>query len=138
MSKNYGNNLARRYKDICNEYLVAFCNNYDLRVETDDVWVAGDVGTIACLSDYYFDFHDVIKYAVDNDLHDWDDLIRWYDYTLFASEFNQTIPNFKSWCKGCPRLNEQEQQRLVNLKKDLQDAIKDYKERTNKQNNKPF
>ena len=137
MSKNYGNNLARRYKDICNEYLVAFCDNYNLSID-DDAWVAGDVGTIACLSDYYFDFHDVIKYAVDNDLHDWDDLIRWYDYSLFASEFNQTIPNFKSWCKGCPRLNEQEQQRLVNLKKDLQDAIKDYKERTNKQSEKLF
>ena len=135
---NKKNDLAKRYEDICNEYLVAFCKSHEIAVETDDVWVAGDVGTIACLGDYFFDFHDVIKYSVDNGLHDWSNIMEWYDYTLFAAEYGQTIPNFAAWCKGCPRLSESEQQRLRDLKNDFESAVKDYKERTDKKNNGLF
>lgn len=130
--------LAVRYNAVCNEYVVAFCNAYGIALDTSDIWVAGDVGTIACIGDLFLDFNSVIKYAVDNDLKDYDELLRWYDYTLFASEFNQTIPNFDSWCKGCPRLSEKEQENLKSLKKSLFDAIESCKNKTqgNHKNNK--
>ena len=130
MNKAHRELLNKRYNDVCEEYLMAFCDNYN-RVYERDSWVAGDAGTIACVGDYFFDFIDVIKYSVDNNLTDWDELIKWYDYTLFANEYNQTIPNFTAWHKGCPRLTNDEQERLVKLKKDFEDTIKEYKNKTN-------
>ena len=129
MNKTYIKQLEKRYSDTCEEYLKTFCKNYDRRYELDS-WVAGDCGTIACVGDYFFDFHDVIKYAVDNNLTDWNEVVEWYDYTLFANEYNQTIPNFQSWHKGCPRLSIEEQKHLVSLKEMLDKAIKDYKDNT--------
>ena len=120
--------LKKRYEEACEDYLKAFCDAYGEQYEKDS-WVAGDVGTIACVRDYFFDFNEVVKYSVDNNLHDWDELMRWYDYTLFASEYKQTIPNWQSWSKGCPRLSETEQAKLISMKRDLEAAINDYKER---------
>lgn len=133
MNKAHINLLRESYSDICEQYLKAFCDNYNLRYEKD-AWVANETGTIACVGNEFFDFHDVVKYSVDNQLCDYDDLMQWYDYTLFAHEYNQTIPNFQSWSRGCPRLSKEEQERLINLKKDFDDAVKEYKER----NKNPF
>ena len=130
MNKAHRELLNKKYNDVCEEYLMAFCDNYN-KVYEQDSWVAGDAGTIACVGDYFFDFIDVIKYSVDNNLTDWDELIKWYDYTLFANEYNQTIPNFTAWHKGCPRLTNEEQERLIKLKKDFEDTIKEYKNKTN-------
>ena len=130
MNKAHRELLNKKYNDVCEEYLMAFCDNYN-KVYERDSWVAGDAGTIACVSDYFFDFIDVIKYSVDNNLTDWDELIKWYDYTLFANEHNQTIPNFTAWHKGCPRLTNEEQERLIKLKKDFEDTIEEYKNKTN-------
>lgn len=132
MNKAHIELLNKRYTEACEEYLKAFCDAYELQYEKD-AWVAGNVGTIACAGDYYFDFTDVIKYAVDNNLSDWHELLQWYDYTLFANEYNQTIPNFPSWHKGCPRLSEQEQKHLIKLKEDLMDTINEYKNKTTTQ-----
>lgn len=129
MSQSYAKSLRSRFRGICNEYVVEFCRLYKFAVEADDIWVADDAGTIACISDYYFDFNSVIKYAVDNQLSDRDDLLSWYDYSLFAREYNQTIPNFESWSKGCPRMSKEEQEKLIGLKRDLEDAVKDFKQK---------
>ena len=129
MNKAHKELLNKRYADACEEYLKAFCDNYEHRYELD-AWVAGEVGTIASIGDYFFDFNDVIKYAVDNNLTDWNELLEWYDYTLFALEYNQTIPNFKSWHKGCPRLTKEEQQKLIDLKENFEDVIKEYRKKT--------
>ena len=130
MNKAHIKLLKENYEKACEEYLKAFCNAYEIQYDSD-AWVAGDVGTIACVGEYYFDFNDVIKYAVDNNLKDWEELMEWYDYTLFAHEFNQSIPNFKSWHKGCPRLSKDAQKHLISLKERLDKTIQEYKENTN-------
>lgn len=129
MSKDYAKSLKNRFRGVCNEYIIEFCRLYKIELDSDDIWVGGDAGTIACINDYFFDFNSVIKYAVDNQLCDKDDLVEWYDYTLFAQEFNQTIPNFESWSKGCPRLSKEEQQRLIDLKHDLEEATRNFKQK---------
>ena len=106
--------LNQRYTEACEDYLKAF----------------NEVGTIAMVGDHYFDFNDVIKYAVDNQLRDYDELLEWEDYVLFAHEYNQTIPNFHSWHKGCPRLSKDAQKHLQGLKERLEKTIKEYKENT--------
>lgn len=128
MNKAHIDLLNQRYNDACEEYLKAFCDTYGFQYEKDS-WVSGDVGTITCVGDYFFDFNSVVKYAVDNNLHDYEDLAEWYNYCMFAHNFNQTVPNFASWSKGCPRLSKAEQQKLIDLRNDLDAAVKDYKER---------
>ena len=51
--------LKENYEKACNEYLKAFCSTYELQYE-EDAWVAGDVGTIALIGDYYIDFQNMI------------------------------------------------------------------------------
>ena len=128
MNKAHRDLLHQRYSEACEDYLKAFCDAYKLQYE-EDSWVAGDVGTITCISDYFFVFFFVVKYAVDNNLHDYEDLVAWYNYCMFAHDFNQTIPSFDAWSRGCPRLSKSEQQRLIDLKMDFNAAVKDYKER---------
>lgn len=123
-------NLKKVFADTCEKYLQVFCKNYGFQYEPDS-WVAGDVGTIACASDYFFDFCDVIKYCVDNELNDCDELIGWYDYTLFAHECGMSIPNFKSWHMGCPRMKKEEQDRIIETRKLLDELIEEAKENYN-------
>ncbi len=119
-------NRKQRYKEICDDYLREFCALYDFPYD-DDAWVGGDAGTIACVADYFFDFDSVIRYAVDNHLTDIQELLQWYDYTLFAQDFDLCTPNFQSWHKGCPRLTWQEQEQFRTYKKALDDLTKEYK-----------
>ncbi len=121
--------LKKQFEDLCNKYVEEFCRLYGMEFDVSDVWVGDDVGSIACIGDNYFDFNNVIKYAVDNQLSDYDDLMDWYYYTMWACEYNQTVPNFKSWSRGCPRFSKEEQQRLVDMKKNLENMIRDYKEK---------
>ena len=129
MNKAHIELLNKRYTEACEEYLKAFCDAYEMPYEKDS-WVGNEVGTIAMVGDHYFDFNDVIKYAVDNQLKDYDELLEWEDYILFALEYNQTIPNFQSWHKGCPRLSKDAQKHLQGLKERLEKTIKEYKENT--------
>ena len=129
MNKAHIQLLNQRYTEACEEYLKAFCESYELSYE-EDSWVGDEVGTIAMVGDHYFDFNDVIKYAVDNQLRDYDELLEWEDYVLFAQEYNQTIPNFPSWHKGCPRLSKESQKHLRTLKERFEKAQKDYLEST--------
>jgi hypothetical protein len=121
--------LKRRFESVCNEYVLEFTNLYDIQLYSDDIWVANDVGGIVCIGDRFFDFLDVIKYAVDNQLSDYDELMEWYEYTLWAHEFGQNIPNFKSWCNGCPRVDMGKRQELIDMKKQLDESIKNLKEK---------
>lgn len=127
MNKAHIEFLRDAYNESCENILRAFCDMLNLKYEPNS-WVANDVGTIACVGDYFFDFNDIIKYCVLNSIDNLDELIEWYDYSLWANEFNQDIPNFKSWHNGCPRFSKEQQKRLIDLKKQLDDTITQYKE----------
>lgn len=125
MKKENIKQLAVRYENICNEYVKTFCELYELHYE-QDCWVGGDIGSIVCLGDYFFDFQGVVKYAVDNGLNDFSDLMEWYYYTTWAASFNQPVPNFGSWSKGCPRATKEQQQHLINLKREFDETAAKY------------
>lgn len=110
--------LKQTYADYCNAYLKKFCDLMDFSYE-QDAWVAGQPGTVAAVTDYFFDFHDVIKFCVDNNLNDQNEIIEWYDYTLWANDLNQPVPNFQSWHKGCPRTSKEMQEKLSTMKREL-------------------
>lgn len=120
---NKVNLLKGEFADACEKYLQAFCKNYQMRYEKD-AWVADKVGTIACVCDYYFDFS-VIKYCVDNELTDFNELMSWYDYTINCTQLAISVPNFESWHKGCPRVSNDKLEKLLAMKSNLEKEIKE-------------
>lgn len=123
MNKSHIKLLKDSYADACDKYLQAFCANYEFQYERD-AWVANEVGTIANVGDYFFGF-DVIKYCVDNDLKDYNELLEWYDYTLNCGQLGLSTPNFESWHKGCPRVSDNKMEQLLAMKYDLEKEIKE-------------
>lgn len=101
------------YRQACNQYLALFCDKhgYDLR-DTD--WVAGVMGDIATIGDYYVDMRTIID-DLEMDAPE-EEFIRWYDYCSEAHDLGITSPNFRSWVKGCPRIPEERLQRLRDLR----------------------
>ena len=69
--------MKKKFEKICNKYLKKFAKTHDLQSEG---WVGNFVGTIVCLSDYFFNFDD-IRYFVDNKI-EWSIIIGWYDFCL--------------------------------------------------------
>ena len=129
-------NIKEKFKDAVNGYLLELCNMWEL--DPANGWFVGDeVGDVWCYGDYIFIGFDDMRYVVENDVS-YETYFDWQEYCVFANEFNQDTPNLNAWCKGCPRLSESEQQRLRDLKKDFESAVKDCKERTNKKNNGLF
>lgn len=78
------NELRDIYEDVCNEYARRFCEKQDMAWEG---WVADQVGTVACCSDFFFNFEDIkldLQYSVKKgEIIDWyygamDDNVNYY------------------------------------------------------------
>lgn len=95
--------LKLAYEAACTNYLAAFMEKYDLSCDPQP-WVGNEVGTIAEVGDYFFDFQD-IKRCIDEDV-EWQDLIEWYDYNIEVSILGLPTINLKSWLMGAPRISE--------------------------------
>ena len=50
--------LKKLYESVCNEYLNKFCKKQEM---INLGWVADEVGGVALCSDFYFNFHDIVK-----------------------------------------------------------------------------
>lgn len=118
--------LKKDFARACEEYLKALCLMFELPYE-QDAWVAGDVGTTACVGDYFISMEE-IRYVVDNNVT-YDEYLQYYDYCLEAYEYNITIPSLKSWYKGCPRATKEDFANLRKAKEDFDNLIKETKER---------
>ena len=100
--KQKTDSLEENYNLICNMYAHVFATKH---AYSFDAWVADKVGEVAMMGDYYVDFCD-IKYDIDNDI-DADEYVKYYDYCLEVGMLNLTVPNYESWCKGCPRIPQE-------------------------------
>ena len=128
MNKAHKELLKKNYEKACNEILKAFCSTYELQYE-ENAWVAGDVGTIAEVGDYYIDFQDM-KYMLDNDIA-FEEWLRWYDYCLDAHDLGLDTPHFTSWHKGCSRLTKEQIQGIKDKRRELEELIDSYKRNQN-------
>lgn len=118
--------LKQEYEKICNHYLVAFANKYELSLEPD-AWVGGYVGTVAYVSDYYFSFDD-IRLCVDENVK-WQDLIELYDYNLEGCMLGLNQINLKSWLMGAPRASNEKIAEIKAMHKELEELIAKENER---------
>ena len=112
----------------CNEYLRLFCEKHDFDYEeAKESWVANCVGDVTCVGDIFVGMQTIIT-DIEMDAPE-DEFIKWYDYNLVAHEFGFTTPNFDHWLRGCPRVSEETFKKLQGLKNDLDDAIKEEKDK---------
>lgn len=112
----------------CNEYLRLFCEKHDYDYEeAKESWVANCVGDVTCVGDIFVGMQTIIT-DIEMDAPE-EEFIKWYDYNLVAHEFGFTTPNFESWLRGCPRVSEETFKKLQGLKNDLDDAIKEEKDK---------
>lgn len=118
--------LKQEYEYVCNLYLVAFANKYELSLEPD-AWVGGEVGTVAYVSDYYFGFDD-IRRCVDEDVK-WKDLIEWYDYNCEGGMLGLSQINLKSWLMGAPRASKEDIAEIKARRKVLEEMIEEQNKR---------
>ena len=128
MNKAHIELLNKRYTEAFEEYLKAFCEAYELPYEKD-AWVAGDVGTIALIGDYYIDIQNMM-YMLDNGIA-FEEWLRWYDYSIDAHDLGLDTPNFTSWHKGCPRLTKEQIQDIKDKRQELKELIDQYKKNQN-------
>lgn len=84
--------LKKRYENICNEYVLKFCEKQDMNFEG---WVGDFIGGIAMCSDFYFDFSDIVLDI--NTKQSKHTIIEWHDQNV---ENENKIINYYSFTKG--------------------------------------
>jgi hypothetical protein len=101
--------IKKNYEKSCNQYLRAFCEKHEFDYD-DDAWVAGNVGGVANVADYFVDM-ETIRTDIDCDAPE-DEFVKYQDYCLRASCLDVSVPNFHAWLKGCPRKSDEELAKL--------------------------
>ena len=124
MTPNERLELRLAYEAAVTNYLSAFMKQYDLSCDPEP-WVGNEIGTIAEIGDYFFDFQD-IKRCVDEDVK-WQDLIEWYDYNLEGGMLGLNAINLKSWLIGAPRVNQMRIEEIKAKRKEFEDLIEETK-----------
>lgn len=120
-------NLRQAYEKACNGYLAELLRMWELD-KFYAYWANEEVGGLLDYGCGEFSMNmDNIIFCVENDIEE-EEYREWLEYCVFAHEYDQTIPNFPSWHKGCPRLTKEQQEKLIALKKNLNDCIDEYKE----------
>ena len=121
--------LKLAYEAACTNYLAAFMEKYDLSCDPEP-WVGNEVGTVAEVGDYFFDFQD-IKRCVDEDVI-FDTLIEWYDYNIEVSILHLPTINLKSWLMGAPRISEFRIAEIKTKRCELENLIEETKREARK------
>lgn len=119
--------LEKQYVDICESILAEFCKKYEQQYDKGLMWVADDIGSVACVSDYYISLDDM-RLMLNNNVS-WQEFLKCYDYNLTVSSLGLNMINLRSWINGCPRLSDEQIQHVIDLKKNLDDLCDDYKEK---------
>ena len=86
-------------------------------------WVGNDPGGIAEVGDLFVSMADMLT-DIDRDAPE-EEYIKYYDYCMRVGAIANgelEIPNYDSWLRGCPRLDEEQIARLEELQRDIRDA----------------
>lgn len=114
--------LREDYEKACNGYLVTLLNMWELDASYG-FWVSDEVGGTYSYGDtgLYLNMDDMI-YVVENNISE-QSYQEWLDYCVWASEFNQTVPNLRVWHHGFPRVDEATQKKLSEMRYELDRLI---------------
>lgn len=121
---NIMKDLKNEFNQCCCDYARRFCERHGYEYSDDD-WVGDEYGSMYCMGDLYINFS-TIMYDVDF-TPDTSELLKWYDYCIFANEMGLTVPNYDSWCRGCPRVDMNELMEMYRMKIELSSFLKNHK-----------
>lgn len=121
--------LKKDYENACNAYLKAFCEKHEFYGldNPETFWIGDEPGGIANCGDLTFDMATIVT-DIDKDAPE-EELLKWYDYTIEASEFNLPVPNFEHWLIGCPRTPSKWFENMRAKRKEFEDLLKQENER---------
>ena len=118
--------LKENYEKACNDYLHVLARMWEWDCKSYGFWIGDEVGGIYSYGEQLFINMDNIIYVVENDIS-YSTYMEWLDYTVWASEFGQSIPNLKSWVSGCPRVDQATQEKLSAMKYELAKLMEETK-----------
>ena len=119
--------MRRNYENACNHYLVELLRMWDLDGRYG-FWVSDEPGTVYCYGETHnLNMEDII-FIVENDIEE-DEVLAWEDYCLDAHEFGFSLPNLRSWHRGCPRTPQDVFNKLRALKANLSEYVEEEKQR---------
>ena len=139
--KIYGDVLICKRIEICDDEdrpgrikqlkadfeLIACRYTEELNAEFDLVpeegwWIGDEIGGMYCNGDAFSVTFEDMVFIVNTGISK-DEYLEWVEYSLWAHEFGQVVPNLKSWHAGCPRHDKKTMKRLINLKQELTTQI---------------
>lgn len=126
--------LRKNYEAACNAYANAFCEKHgyyklnDVSARSDTYWVADDAGGILAMGDEFVDMATIVE-DIDKDASkgEWE---RWQAYTDEAAYVfgrDSGLPNYRSWLRGCPRVDGDTLTHLREMKEQLNREMIDAK-----------
>lgn len=111
--------LRLNYNEACNAYLMVFCEKHGFDyADAARSWVGGDVGGITECADYIVPMDDIIT-DISMDAPE-DEYVKYYDCCLRVHSITNgelKTPNYGSWLRGCPRMDEEQIKRLEELQR---------------------
>ena len=122
-------NLNKKFKEVCNGYLLELCNMWDLDYKTYGFWIGDEVGGTFSYGDtgLFIDM-DNIRYCVINGVS-YSEYRDWLDYCVWAADFGQNIPTLKAWHDGCPRVDVVTQEKLSAMRYEMIKMCEELKEK---------
>jgi len=123
MNKAHIKLLKENYEKACNDYVQALLNLWDLDGYYGS-WIGEDIGGVYDYGDGIFTIgmQDIV-YCVENGVTE-EEYEEMLEYCVKCHEYNLSTMNLNAWHKGAPR---HDFTKLDALKKDLDDAIEEYK-----------
>lgn len=112
-----------------------FCEKHGYDYEPD-AWVGDDPGGIAEVGDLFVSMADMLT-DIDRDAPK-EEYIKYYDYCMRVGgicDGKLNTPNYDSWLRGCPRMDEEQIARLEELQRDVRSAEMNLKVEIDRINN---
>lgn len=123
--------LKEQWEQSCNGFLVELLRMWELDAHYG-YWIGDETGGVYDYGDGMLTINmDDIIYCVDNDVTQ-EQYMDWQEYCYDASEFGFDMPNLRSWMRGCPRISKETFEKFRKMKKELNNAIDEEKERIQK------
>lgn len=110
--------VRTNYDHFCKGYIRLFCDKHEFDYE-EAISDSRDYDTV-CIGDLFFSLSD-IRVDIDNDAPK-HELMAWYEYFLESGYLGATSPSYESWLKGCPRMSEEDLEKLRVLHQNMCDA----------------
>ena len=120
--------LRHDFEKVVAQYTATFLNQFELS-ENEGWWVGDRIGLdLFCFGDTSAISLDDMVFCIEEGVT-YDEFLAHEDYCIKCGEYNLPTMNLQSWHKGAPRIPQSTFDKLDGFKKNLDDAIKDLKEK---------